>query len=281
MKSENHRLTSTGNHRNSVIMKKKVIQLLMLLLAIFYCITTSAQKKSTPIIISRLPDSLLAIPAVERYERYQLEITDGRSGDSSSLYKKIGMLDIGDYRINLLFFSDFSQEAIFQKLSWPDTLLYVAEVATGRTETNDTTVIFSKALTAAQKTRLKTIKKWSEFDDLYYNYGFGNNCPPGDCKHYFIGLTSRNNIIRAVNPGELKKLLPWVRNPYDAWFMLEGALYWPKGKYAKVDDGYLLLLNKRTRDCQIDYADILYHVSLKGEVEELGRVLTQKTNLCF
>lgn len=262
-------------------MKKIVFQLLSLLFASISCLSAGAQKESRPVIISKLPDSLLAIPAVERYERYQLEITDGRSGDSSSLNKKNGLLDIGDYRVNLLFFTDFIQEAVFQKLSWPDSLLYVAEVATGRNETNDTSVLYSKVLTKAQKTRLKATKKRTAFDDVYFNYGFGNDCPPGDCKHYFIGLTSRNNIIRAVNPGELKKLLPRVRNPYDAWFLLEGAFYWPKGKYAKVDDGYLLLLNKRTRDCQIDYADILYHVNLKGKVEELGRVLTQKTNLCF
>lgn len=262
-------------------MKKIVVQLLSILLITFICLNAGAQKENRFIIISKLPDSLLAIPAAERYERYQLEITDGRSGDSSSLNKNNGLLDIGDYRINLIFFSDFSQEAIFQKLSWPDSLLYVAEVATGRNEINDTSVLYSKALTITQKNRLKTTKKRSEFDDLFYNYGFGNDCPPGDCKHYFIGLSSNNNIIRVVNPSEIKKILPRVRNPYDAWFMLEGAMYWPRGKYAKVDDGYLVLLNKRTRDCQIDYADILYHVNLKGKVEELGRVLTQKTTLCY
>jgi hypothetical protein len=78
----------------------------------------------------------------------------------------------------------------------------------------------------------------------------------------------------------MNKLIPRTKNPYDAWFVLENARYWPRGKFAKVKDGYLVLVNKKTRDCQIDYADILYHVHENGSSEELGRVLTQKTTLC-
>lgn len=262
---------------------KKVILILLFIFPslIGYSQTKIGKKESLDSIISKLPDSLLAIPANERYEMYKLEIEDGRSADSSALNRTKGMLYIGDYRINLSFFSDFSQEAFFHKLTWPDSILYVAEVSTGRSVSNDTTILFSKPLTAAQKTRLKPTRKKMDYDNFSHNYGFGNDCPPGDCKHYFIGLTTRNNILRVDNPGEIKKLLPRIRNPYDAWFMLEAAMYWPRGKFAKVNDGFLVLINKRTRDCQIDYADILYHVHQSGHVKELGRVLTQKTTLCF
>lgn len=59
-------------------MKKTVVQLLNFLLITFICLNAGAQKENRSIIISKLPDSLLAIPAAERYERYQLDITDGR-----------------------------------------------------------------------------------------------------------------------------------------------------------------------------------------------------------
>jgi len=245
-----------------------------------YSQTKIGKKDSQDAVISKLPDSLLAIPTDERYEMYKLEIEDGRSADSSSLNRTKGMLDIGDYRINLGFFSDFAQEAFFNKLSWPDTIVYVAKVSTGRGMENDTTVLFSRQLTPTQKNRLKQVPKRAGFDDFNQPAGFGNDCPPGNCKHYYIGLSTRNKITQVNNPSDMNKLIPFIKNPYDAWFVLENSSYWPRGKFAKLKDGYLVLLNKKTRDCQIDYADILYHVHENGMSEELGRVLTQKTTLC-
>ncbi len=231
-------------------------------------------------IIMKLPDSLLAIPADERYNRYALEIVDGRSENKSALDWKDGLLDIGDYRINLARFSDFEQGKFFNKLSWPDTIAYVAMVSTGRGMGNDTTVLFSRQLTVTQKKRLKQAPKRAGYEDFHQPVGFGNDCPPGDCRHYFIGLSTRNKIIQVNGPGEMNKLIPRTQNPYDAWFVLENASFWPRGKFAKLKDGFLVLLNKKIRDCQIDYADILYHVHENGSSEELGRVLTQKTTLC-
>jgi hypothetical protein len=234
---------------------------------------------ATDSIIMKLPDSLLAIPAEERYNRYALEIIDGRSEDKSALGWKDGLLDIGDYRINLAGFNDFVQDKFYGKLSWPDTIVYVAMVSTGRGMSNDTTVLFTKQLTVTQKNRLKQVPKRG-YEDFQQPPGFGNDCPPGDCRHYFIGLSMRGKIVQVNGPGEMNKLIPRTQNPYDAWFVLENASYWPRGKFAKVKDGYLVLVNKKTRDCQIDYADILYHVHENGSSEELGRVLTQKTTLC-
>jgi hypothetical protein len=251
------------------------------ILMISMCYTQAAKAyKAADSIIMKLPDSLLAIPADERYNRHGLEIVDGRSENKSALDWHEGLLDIGDYRINLSAFSDFAQEAFFNKLSWPDTIIYVAEISTGRGMGNDTTVLFSRQLTPTQKNRLKQAPKSAGYDDFNQPSGFGNDCPPGDCKHYFIGLSTRNKITQVNNPSDMNKLIPLVKNPYDAWFVLENSSYWPRGKFAKLKDGYLVLMNKKTRDCQIDYADILYHVHENGISEELGRVLTQKTTLC-
>ena len=79
---------------------KKIILILLFIfpLLISYSQTKIGKKDSLDSVISKLPDSLLAIPANERYEMYKLEIEDGRSADSSALNKTKGMLDIGDYQ---------------------------------------------------------------------------------------------------------------------------------------------------------------------------------------
>jgi hypothetical protein len=66
---------------------KKVILILLFIFPslIGYSQTKIGKKESLDSIISKLPDSLLAIPANERYEMYKLEIEDGRSADSLSL----------------------------------------------------------------------------------------------------------------------------------------------------------------------------------------------------
>jgi hypothetical protein len=75
-------------------------------------------------------------------------------------------------------------------------------------------------------------------------------------------------------------MIPVVKTPYDALFFIALNTYFPPARFAKTQDGFLILLNKSISDCPIDYADILYHVNHYGKAKELGRVITRKTALC-
>jgi hypothetical protein len=56
---------------------------------------------------------------------------------------------------------------------------------------------------------------------------------------------------------------------------------WQSGRYSQTKKGFYILQNKVITHCRIQYADILYFISYRGEVTELARNITHHTNLCY
>lgn len=203
--------------------------------------------------------------------------------DYSVLKNDTGFLNIGEYRINLSRFTNYKRESIIGNLSFPDSLVYVAIVNNRGEESTDTTIIRGKKPDPLLIKKLQ--RKPAEIDayawqELSRKQGFGNDCPPGNCTHYFIAITKTKRLIKVSNPEDLFKILPRIKTGNDAFFHIVKNDYWPRGKYAKTKDGFLVLLNEKISNCPIDYADILYQVDYNGKLVQLGRVITQKTMLC-
>lgn len=203
--------------------------------------------------------------------------------DYSVVAKDTGRLNIGEYWINLSRFYSYKQESIINSLSFPDSLVYVAIVNNRGDDSFDTTIIRGKKpdplLIKKLQQRPAAIDPYA-WQELSRKQGFGNDCPPGNCTHYFIAITKTRRLIKVSNPDELGKILPRIKTGNDAFFSVVKNDYWPRGKYAKTKDGFLVLLNEKITNCPIHYADILYRIGFDGKISQLGRVITQKTLLC-
>lgn len=203
--------------------------------------------------------------------------------DYSVATKDTGRLNTGAYWINLSRFYTYKQESIINSLSFPDSLVYVAIVNNRGDDHSDTTIIRGRQPDAVLIKKLQ--KKPANIDayawqELSRQQGFGNDCPPGNCTHYFIAITKTKRLIKVSNPDKLVKILPKIKTGNDAFFSIVKNDYWPRGKYAKTTDGFLVLLNEKITNCPIHYADVLYKVGFDGKISQLGRVITQKTMLC-
>lgn len=214
---------------------------------------------------------------------YAIEEGTNNRVDYSVATKDTGRLNIGAYWINLSRFYTYKQESIINSLSFPDSLVYVAIVNKRGDDHSDTTIIRGRQPDAMLIKKLQ--KKPANIDayawqELSRQQGFGNDCPPGNCTHYFIAITKTKRLIKVSNPDNLVKILPKIKTGHDAFFSIVKNDYWPRGKYAKTTDGFLVLLNEKITNCPIHYADVLYKVGFDGKISQLGRVITQKTMLC-
>jgi hypothetical protein len=222
--------------------------------------------------------------SIEELENpYNIEERSQSAMDYSVLKNDTGFLNIGEYRINLSRFTNYKQESIIKSLSFPDSLVYIAIVSNRGDDSFDTTIIRGKKPDPLLIKKLQ--RKPTEIDayawqELSRKQGFGNDCPPGNCTHYFIAITSTKRLIKVSNPDDLLKILPRLKTGNDAYFHIVKNDYWPRGKYAKTKNGFLVLLNEKISNCPIDYADVLYQVDYNGKLVQLGRVITQKTMLC-
>ncbi len=214
---------------------------------------------------------------------YAIEEGANNKIDYSFVKKDTGRLNIGSHWINLARFYNFKQESIMSSLSFPDSLVYVAIVNNRGDDSFDTTIIRGKKpdplLIKKLQQRPAAIDPYA-WQELNRKLGFGNDCPPGNCTHYFIAITKSKRLIKVSNPDDLAKILPSIKTGNDAFFSIVKNDYWPRGKYAKTKDGFLVLLNEKITNCPIHYADVLYRVGFDGKVSQLGRVITQKTLLC-
>jgi hypothetical protein len=81
------------------------------------------------------------------------------------------------------------------------------------------------------------------------NIGMGSICKPGTCKWY-ISAKSKFGFIKTINTNQkLKKFIGKIDNEYDAWLLSSSIIgsspYYPYGKFAKVEDGYLILIPEK------------------------------------
>lgn len=214
---------------------------------------------------------------------YAIEKGMNNNIDYSVVNKDTGHLNIGAYWINLARFYNFKQESVIGSLSFPDSLVYVAIINNRGDDSFDTTIIRGKKpnplLIKKLQQRPAAIDPYA-WQELNRKQGFGNDCPPGNCTHYFIAITKTKRLIKVINPDDLAKILPSIKTGNDAFFSIVKNDYWPRGKYAKTKDGFLVLLNEKISNCPIDYADVLYQIDNNGKQVLLGRVITQKTMLC-
>jgi hypothetical protein len=193
-----------------------------------------------------------------------------------------GKYRIGDTVIERSNFKSFQGDKLSSgSISFNKKLLYLAQIAIRREAYNpeenlgDTTIIFGT--TKMIKPFVK--KRKMGFYDQQYS-GFPNNCPPSQCFHYYIGINNAKMLVKAFNRTDLKKLIPKVITPADAFFFVEDNPY-ISGIYALSKKGYLVLINTKVRDCPMTFADKLYFVDFKGNVTEMGENTTQITRLCI
>jgi len=214
---------------------------------------------------------------------YKIEERSNSTIDYSALKKNIGFLNIGEFRINLSRFTNYKQESIIKSLSFPDSLVYVAMVKNHGDDKFDTIIIRGKKpdplLIKKLQQRPAAIDPYA-WQEIRRKEGFGNDCPPGNCTHYFIAITKTKRLIKVSNPDDMFKILPSIKTGNDAFFQVVQNDYRPKGKYIKTKDGFMVLLNEKISNCPIDYADVLYQVDNDGKLVMRGRVITKKTMLC-
>lgn len=214
---------------------------------------------------------------------HKIEERTNSTIDYSVLKKNTGFLDIGEFRINLSRFTNYSQEPIIKSLSFLDSLVYIAIVNNRGGDKFDTTIIRGKkpspSLIKNLQKRPPSIDPYT-WQEIRRKEGFGNDCPPGNCTHYFIAITKTNRLIKVSNPDDMMKILPRIKTGNDAFFQIVQNNSRPKGKYAKTKEGFLVLLNEKISNCPINYADVLYRVDNIGNMVQLGRVITKKTTLC-
>ena len=213
---------------------------------------------------------------------YKLETRKRNDSNFTALTRTSGMYRIGEYQIDMSKFKDARE--INRNYSFASALNYVAVVRVngssgmGDELKYDTTVLFGKKPSAFVST--ETPLDPSPWKFKLFNEGFGNDCPPGVCTHFFIASNSMNELITAMNLEQLKNIIPVIKKPADAVLFVRQDTAPIDGKYAKTNDGYLVLVNRTISECPIDYADILFHVTKKGEIKQLGLVITKKTALC-
>ena len=217
---------------------------------------------------------------------YNLTMRQRKDSDYSAIGRSTGSYRIGEVKINLSKFKAFDNNFKISSLSFSDSLIYTAIVrvrgSSSAEDYHEDTILISgeKILNWKELKKIGTEADPEPWKIKSETNGFGNDCPPGICTHYFIAVTKSGYILNASNIETLGNMIPVVKSPYDAMFYIALNTYFPPARFAKTRDGYLILLNKSISDCPIDYADILYHVDRYGKAKELGRLITRKTALC-
>jgi len=217
---------------------------------------------------------------------HNLTMRQRNDSDYSAIQKTVGLYRIGEVKINLAKFEVLEPNFNLSSLSFADSLIYTAIVRVRGSASSEDYQEDTVKISGENFINWKGLKNISpEVDQEPWKIkteikGFGNDCPPGNCTHYFLTVTKSGYIINATNIESLSNMIPVIKSPYDAMFYIAVNTYFPPARFAKTKDGYLILLNKSISDCPIDYADILYHVDRYGKVKELGRVITRKTALC-
>jgi hypothetical protein len=241
------------------------------------------QKKPALPVIIKLPDSFSKRSLEEIENPYGLEEGSNTRVEYSVLTRDTGFLNIGAYRIRISGFTKIEYQEITGKIKFPDSLGFVAMVFLQDGEPRDTVVLKG---TKPSGTLINKLEKRPADTDPYAwqqlnrTLGFGNDCPPGDCRRHFIAITRSSRLIKVIEPEEIIKILPRVQTALDAVFAITKQNHVPTAKTARIKDGYLVLLNEKISDCPINFADILYKVSFTGKIERLGMVITKRTTLC-
>ena len=239
----------------------------------------------SPLLIS-VKDEVKSMSLEEMENPYNLTMRPRNDSDYTALNRKSGMYRIGEVSINLSKFRTFEKNIDLARLSFSDSLVYVATVFVNGTNSSEEFKEDTVLMRGENPRDWKSIKNISdELDQEPWRLrktaqGFGNDCPPGICTHYFIAVTKSGFLINVKSVDEINKILPVVKTQNDALFLLTLSTNFPNGKYAKTKEGYLILLNRKISDCPIDFADILYQVDKKGKITNLGKVITRKTGLC-
>jgi hypothetical protein len=241
------------------------------------------QKKPALPVIIRLPDSFAKRSLEEIENPYGLEEGSNTRVEYSALSRDTGFLNIGAYKINIPGFTKIEPQEIIGKIKFSDSLRFVAIVNLQNGEPRDTIVL--KGIKPAAALINKLQKRPADIDPYAWQQinrtlGFGNDCPPGDCRRHFIAITRSNRLIKVAEPEEMVKILPRIHSELDAVFAISKRDYLPTAKTARIKDGFLVLLNEKISDCPINYSDVLYKVSFTGKIERLGMVITKKTTLC-
>lgn len=275
------------NDSNTAI---KVIQNLIGICMIVLAIPTLAQQKPTsekkPVqlpVITTLPASYAKRSLDEIENPYHLEEGSNTRTEYSMLARDTGYFEIGNYRIRVSAFTKMEHQELAGKIKFPDSLIYVAMVSTQNDESRDTIILKGIKPSPTLITRLQ--QKPADIDpyawqQLNQTMGFGNDCPPGNCRHHFIAITRTKQLIRVTEPQEIIKILPRISNVTDAVFAIIKRTHIPTVKTAAIKGGYLVVVNEKIGDCPIDYADVLYKISTAGKQERLGMVITKRTTLC-
>lgn len=251
----------------------------------FLLILSGLLNACSPVLISS-KDKVKSMSFEEMENPYNLTMRQRSDSDYTALNRKSGMYRIGEVSINLSKFRSFEKNIDLAKLSFSDSLDYIATVFVNGTNTSEEFKEDTVMMRGENPKDWKSIKNISEEPNQEFwkirktAQGFGNDCPPGICTHYFMAVTKSGFFINVKTVEEIGKILPVVKTQNDALFLLTLSTNFPNGKYAKTKEGYLILLNRKISDCPIDYADILYQVDRYGKVKELGRVITRKTALC-
>jgi hypothetical protein len=251
------------------------MRILPILLAIIFFFPQSKSLTSTNI--------LLKNDTIQQTDTIVIDINK-IEGDTNYtvINQEKGKYKIGDTVIERSNFKSFQGDKISSKLlSFNKKLLYLAKIEIRREAYNpeenlgDTTIIFGtrKMIKPFVKKR-----KMGFYDQPHV--GFLNNCPPSRCFHYYIGINNAKILVKAFNSTDLKKLIPKVITPADAFFFVEDNPY-IGGIYALSKKGYLVVINTKVRDCPMTFADKLYFIDFKGNVKEMGENTTQITRLCI
>lgn len=244
------------------------MRILPILLAIFFF-----SNQSNSLITSNV---LLKKDTIQLSDTIVID-TEKIEGDTNFTFinHEKGKYKIGDTVIERSNFKSFQGDKISPgSISFNKKLLYLAKIEIRGEAYNpqenlgDTTIIFGtpKMIKPFVKKR-----KMGFFDQPHY--GFPNNCPPSQCFHYYIGINNSKMLVKAFNPTDLKKLIPKVITPADAFFFVEDNPY-IGGIYALSKKGYLVLINTKVSDCPMTYADKLYFIDFKGNVTEMGENIT-------
>lgn len=242
-----------------------------------------SQKKPALPVISRLPDSFSKRSLEEIENPYGLEEGSNTRVEYSVLARDTGFLNIGAYRIRISGFTKIEHQEVSGKIKFPDSLTFVALIFLQEGEPRDTVVLKGAKPSAALINKIQ--KSQSDIDpyawqQLNQTQGFGNDCPPGDCRRHFIAITKSNRLIKVIEPEEMPRILPRIHSSLAAVFAISKRNHLPTAKTAKIKDGFLVLLNEKISDCPIDFADVLYKVSFTGKIEKLGMVISKRTTLC-
>lgn len=216
-------------------------------------------------------------------DRFGLNEKEPENKDHSFLHQDSGQVRFGRHWIELSKFTPFKNQSILQSLSFPDSLSYVAMVKVRKGDYRDT--IDLKGRRPSPKSILSLQQQWRKANHIPMGAenedGFGSDCPPGDCSHYFFAVDKKGKLIKADREGSAKLLIPKVKTPEDALFAIHMNDHYARGKYADTGDGFLILANENISHCPIRYADVLYYVNQHGSISVLGKILSQTTNLCY